>query len=100
MKTWPRTPARHAAMAAAILWLLVFDALDAASGGIIISLVIVAPLIAATAADERPTALVAGATVMLTVAAGAWHGRIQDPGYWIGLTVACSVSVLAVVLAG
>ena len=56
-------------------------------------LVIVAPLIAATAADARRTALVAGAAVALTIAAGTWPG-------WIGLTAACAVSVLAVVLAG
>jgi hypothetical protein len=85
--------------AAAVLWLLVSGVPDATSGGIMTSLVIVAPLIAATAADARRTALVAGA-VALTIAAGAWPGHREDAGCWIGLTAACAVSVLAVVLAG
>jgi serine phosphatase RsbU (regulator of sigma subunit) len=70
------------------------------SGLIAITLFIVAPLIAATAADERRTAIVAGATVVLTIAAGVWHGHIQDPGDWIRLTAVCAMGVLAVMLAG
>ena len=87
-------------MAVAVLWLLVSGVLDATSGVIVISLFIVAPLIAATAADERRTALFAGAAVALTIAAGSWHGPVEDANYWIRLTAACAVSVLAVVLAG
>ena len=87
-------------MAAAVLWLLVPGVLDAVSGGIVVSLFILAPLIAVTAADEHHTALVGGVTVVLTIAAGAWHGHIQDPGYWTGFTVACAVSVLAIMLVG
>jgi phosphoserine phosphatase RsbU/P len=87
-------------MAAAVLWLLLSGVLDTASGGVVISLFTVAPLIAATAADERRTALVAGATVVLAIAAAAWHGHIQDASQWIGLTAVCAASVLAVVLAG
>ena len=87
-------------MAAAVLWLLVSGLLVIVSGGIAISLVIVAPLIAATAANQRRTAIVAGAIVLLTIVAGAWPGHIQDASYWIRLTAACAVSVLAVVLAG
>ena len=86
-------------MAAAVLWLLVSGLPGTAPGGIMTCLVIVAPLIAATAADARRTALVAGTTLALTIAAGARHGHIQDPGGWTGLTAACAVSVLAVVLA-
>jgi serine phosphatase RsbU (regulator of sigma subunit) len=63
-------------------------------------LVIVAPLIAATAADARRTAIVAAAALALTIAAGARPGRLQDPGCWAGLAAAYAVSVLAVVLAG
>jgi serine phosphatase RsbU (regulator of sigma subunit) len=63
-------------------------------------LVSVAPLIAATAADARRTAIVAAAALALTIAAGARPGYLQDAGCWIGLTAACAVSVLAVVLAG
>jgi hypothetical protein len=87
-------------MTAAVLWLLVSSVPDAASGGIVTWLVIVAPLIAATAADARRTALVAAAALALTIAAGTWPGHIQDPGCWTWLTVACAVGVLAVVLAG
>ena len=99
VKTRPRPPAGHAAMAVAVLWLLLPCVLAAASGLIVISLFIVAPLIAAIAADERRTAIVAGATVVLTIAAGCWHGRVQDPD-WIRLTAVCAMSLLAVVLAG
>ena len=87
-------------MAVAALWLLLSGVLDATSGVIVISLFIVAPLIVATAADERRTAILAGATVVLTIAAGSWHGLIEDANYWILLTAVCAVSVLAVVLAG
>jgi len=86
-------------MALAVLWLLVSGLLVMVSGGIVISLVIVAPLIAATAANQRRTAIVAGAIVLLTIVAGAWPGHIQDASYWIRLTAACAVSVLAVALA-
>jgi sigma-B regulation protein RsbU (phosphoserine phosphatase) len=95
-----RPLAAQAAIATAVLWLLLSGVLATVSGGIIVSLFIVAPLIAATAADERRTALVAGATVVLTIAARAWHGHIQDASYWIGLTATCAASVLAVMLAG
>src|SRR5437762_239055 len=80
-------------MAAVVVWLVVPGVPGAASGGPVTCLVIVAPLIAATAADAHRTALLAGAALALTIAAGAWPG-------WIGLTAACTVSVLAVVLAG
>ena len=99
VKTRSRPPAEHAAMAIAVLWLLLPSVLAATSGLIVISLFIVAPLIAATAADERRTAIIAGATVVLTIAAGWWHGPIADPN-WIRLTVVCAMSLVAVVLAG
>jgi phosphoserine phosphatase RsbU/P len=99
VKTRPRPSAEHAAMSVAILWLLLPCVLAATSGLIVISLFIVAPLIVATAADERRTALIAGATVVLTIAAGWWHGPIEDPN-WIRLTAVCAMSLLAVVLAG
>ena len=98
-KTRSRPPAEHAAMAVAVLWLLLPCVLAATSGLIVISLFIVAPLIAAIAADARRTAIIAGATVVLTIAAGAWHGPIEDPN-WIRLTAVCAISLLAVVLTG
>jgi hypothetical protein len=71
-----RPPAGHVAMAVAVLWLLLPCVLAAMPGRIVMSLFIVAPLIGATAADERRTAIVAGATVLLAIAAGAWRGAI------------------------
>ena len=94
-----RPSAGQVAMAVAALWLLLSGVLDATSGVIVISLFIVAPLIVATAADERRTAILAGAAMALTIAAGSWHGLIEDANYWIRLTAVCAVSVLAVVLA-
>ena len=87
-------------MAVAVLWLLLSCVLVAMSGLIVISLFIVAPLIVASAADERRTAIVAGATVVLTIAAGVWHGHIQGASYGIRLTAVCAMGVLAIVLAG
>jgi sigma-B regulation protein RsbU (phosphoserine phosphatase) len=98
-RTRPRPAAGHVAMAAAVVWLLVSGVPGAASGGLVTWLVVVAPLIAATAADARRTALVAAAALVPAIAAGAWPGRLQDPGCWAGLMAACAVSVLAVVLA-
>ena len=95
-----RPPAGQVAMTAAVVWLLVSGVPGAAPGGLVTWLVIVAPLIAATAANARRTALVAGAAVALAIAAGTWPGRLQAPGCWTWPTVACAVGVLAVVLAG
>ena len=100
MKTRSRLPAGHVAMAVAALWLLLSGVLDTASGVIAISLFSVAPLIVATVAGERRTAIFAAAAVALTMAAGSRYGLLEDADYWIGLTAACAVSVLAVVLAG
>jgi hypothetical protein len=50
-------------MVVAALWLVLFGVLDAIPGLIVISLFGAAPLIVATAADERRTAIFAGATV-------------------------------------
>jgi phosphoserine phosphatase RsbU/P len=87
-------------MAAAALWLLVPCALAVTSSPVVLSLAVIAPLIAATAADERRTAIVAVATVLLTLADGFWHGQTEGANSWIPLTAACAVSVPAVVLAG
>ena len=90
MKTRPRLRARHVAMAAAVLWLLMSCVLAAMPGPYDIRLFMAAPLIAATAADERCTAIFAGSAVVLTtIAAGSRHG----------LAAACATGLLAVVLA-
>ena len=87
-------------MAAAALWLLVPCALAATSSLVLLSLVVIAPLIAATAADVRRTAVVAVATIALTCTDGFWHGQAAGSNSWMPLTVACAVSVSAVVLTG
>jgi len=99
MKARPRPAAGHVALAVAALCLLVPCVPAVASGPFVIWLVIVAPLIAATAADERRTAIVAGAAVVLTIAAGPGRGPMEDANFWIWLTVVCVMSLLAVVLA-
>ena len=98
MKARSRPPAGHVAMAMAVLWLLLPCVL-AMSGLIVISLFIVAPLIVATAADERRTAIIAGATVVLTIAAVVWHGQVKDATNWFRVTPVCAMGLLAVVLA-
>jgi serine phosphatase RsbU (regulator of sigma subunit) len=73
------------------------------SGLIVISLFIVAPLIVATAADERRTAIIAGATIVLTIAAVAWHShveQVENATYWFRVTPVCAIGLLAVVQAG
>ena len=94
MTARPLPPGGPVAMTVAVLWLFVSAVLDAVSGGIVILLFIVVPLIAVTAVDEQRTALVAGVAVVLTIAAASWHGHIQDSGYRTGSTVPCDVSVL------
>ena len=69
-----RPPAGHVAMAAAVLWLVAFGVLDAMPGVIVVSLFSVAPLIVATVADERRTAIFAVAAMALAIAAGKWDG--------------------------
>jgi sigma-B regulation protein RsbU (phosphoserine phosphatase) len=87
-------------MAAAALWLVLFGVLGATSGLIVMPLIIVAPLIVATAADGRRTAIFAGAAAVLTIAAGSWHSPVEHANYWIWPTAVCAVGVPAVVLAG
>jgi hypothetical protein len=87
-------------MAAAALWLVLFGVLDATAGVIVISLFSVAPLIAAAVAGARRTAVVAGATVTLALAAGRWHGITGEVNYWTRVAAVCAVSVMAVVVAG
>lgn len=86
-------------MAAAALWLVLFGVLGATSDVVVIPLFIVAPLIVATAADGRRTAIFAGAAVVLTIAAGWWHGPAEHGNYWVWPAAVCTVSVPAVVLA-
>jgi len=87
-------------MVVAGLWLVLFGALDAVPGLIVISLFAAAPLIVATAADERRTAIFAGATVTLAIAAGWWDDVTEDMNYWTRFAAVCVVSAMAIIVAG
>ena len=95
-----RPSAQHAAMAVAALCLVVFGVLHATTGMMVVSLFSLAPLIAATAADERRTAVFAAAAVALAIAAGWRHGATGDVTHWTGVGVVCAISAMAVVVAG
>ena len=87
-------------MAAATLWLVLFAVLDALPVLIVISLFAVAPLIVATAADERRTAIFAGAAVALAIAAGRWDDIPGNVNYWARVVSVGVIGAMAVVLAG
>jgi sigma-B regulation protein RsbU (phosphoserine phosphatase) len=87
-------------MAVAALWLVVFGVLHATTGVTVFSLFSLAPLIVATAADARRTAVFAGAAVALTIWADWWHGPAADMTYWTRVGVVCAISAMAVVVAG
>jgi phosphoserine phosphatase RsbU/P len=87
-------------MAAAAWWLLLCGVLHAMTGIIVPPLFSVAPLIVATVADERRTAMFAGAAVALAVAAVWWHGLLGDGAYRTRIAAAGVISAMAVVVAG
>src|SRR5256714_6520097 len=95
-----RPPAANAAMIVAALWLILSGLLDALTGLIALSLFSIAPLIAATVADERRTAVFGAAAVALAIGAGWWDGIRGHANYWAWVTVGCAVSAMAVLLAG
>jgi phosphoserine phosphatase RsbU/P len=96
----PRPSAEHVAMAAAAVWLVLFIVIDTVSGVAVISLFSVAPLIAATVADERRTAVFAAAASAIAIAAGWWHGITGELNYWTRVAAVCAVGAMAVVVAG
>ena len=96
----PHPSPGHVAMVVAALWLVLFGVLGAIPGLIVISLFGAAPLIVATAADERRTAIFAGATVMLALAAGWWDGVTGSMNYWTRFAAVCVVSAMAIMMAG
>ena len=87
-------------MAAAALWLVLFGVLYALTRMTVYSLFGIAPLIVATVADERRTAIFAGAAVALAVGFGWWEGSTADGVYWTRLAVVCAIGAMAVVVAG
>ena len=95
-----RLTAQYVAMAVAAVWLAVFGVLHVMTGITVFSLFSIAPLIVATVADERRTAIFAGAAIALTIATGWWQGTTIDTSYWTRAGVVCVISGMAVVVAG
>ncbi len=95
-----RLPAGHVAMAAAASWLLLFGALNVLTGLSVSALFSVAPLIVATVADERRTAIFAGAAVGLAIGTGWRNGITVEAAYWTRVAAVCAISAMAVVVAG
>jgi phosphoserine phosphatase RsbU/P len=87
-------------MAAAALWLLLCSALHVRTEMIVPALFSVAPLIVATVADARRTAVFAGAAVALAIGSGWWQGVAGDAVYWTRVATVCVISTMAVVVAG
>ena len=87
-------------MATAALWLVVFGVLHVVTRMTVFSMAGIAPLIVATVADERRTAIFAGAALALIVGIGWWHGSAGSAVYWTRVAVVCAIGALAVVVAG
>ena len=87
-------------MAVAAVWLVGFGVLHATTGVMVVSLFSLAPLIVATVADERRTAVFAAVAVALAIAAGWWHHLTGNVTHWTGVAVVCAISAMAVVVAG
>src|SRR5512142_1850944 len=96
---WSRPSAEHVAMAAAGLWLVLCSVLHATTGVTVPPLFSLAPLIVATVADERRTAVFAAAAVALAIGTGWGHGTTGDVSYWIRVVTLCAISAMAVVVA-
>ncbi len=87
-------------MAVAALCLVLFVVVHATTDVMVVSLFSIAPLVAATVADERRTAVFAGAAVAFAIGAGWWDGATGGVAYWIRVAVVCAISAMAVVVAG
>jgi sigma-B regulation protein RsbU (phosphoserine phosphatase) len=95
-----RPSAEHVAMAVAALCLVLFGVIHATTDAMVLSLLSIAPLVAATVADERRTAIFAGTAVALVIGAGWWDGATGQLTYWIQIAVVCAICAMAVVVAG
>ena len=95
-----RPSAEHVATAVMALCLVLFGVVHATTDVIVLSLFSITPLVAATIADERRTAVFSGAAVALAIGAGWWDGATGDVTYWIQVAVICAISAMAVVVAG
>ena len=95
-----RLSAEHVAVAVVALCLVLFGVIHATTDVMVFSLFSIAPLVAATVADERRTAVFACAAVALAIGAGWWDGATGSVTYWIRVAVVCAISAMAVVVAG
>ncbi len=95
-----RLSAEHVATAVAALCLVLFGVVHAMTDVMVVSLFSIAPLVAATVADERRTAIFAGTAVALAIGAGWRDGATGQLTYWIRVAVVCAISAMAVVVAG
>ena len=86
-------------MVAAAMWLVLFGVLHLLTSMTEYSLFAIAPLIVATAADERRTAIFAGSAVALTAGTG-WHGSATESAYWTRVAAVSAIGAMAVVVAG
>ena len=100
MKTRPRLPAGHAALAAAALWLVLCCVLQAVTSIVVPTLFGVAPLIVATGAGVRRTVTFAGAAAALAIGAGWRLGLLGNQAYWARVAAECVIGAMAVVVAG
>ena len=69
-----RLSAEHVAVAVAAVCLVLFGVIHATTDVMVVSLFSIAPLVAATVAGERRTAVFASAAVALAIGAGWWDG--------------------------
>ena len=95
-----RPSAEYVATAVAALCLVLFGVVHATTDVMVVSLFSIAPLVAATVADERRTAIFGGAAVTLAIGAGWWDGATGQLTYWIRVAVVCAICAMAVVVAG
>ena len=95
-----RPSAEYVAMAVAALCLGLFGVIHATTDVMVLSLLSIAPLVAATVADERRTAVFAGTAVTLVIGAGWWDSATGQLTYWIRVAVVCAICAMAVVVAG
>jgi sigma-B regulation protein RsbU (phosphoserine phosphatase) len=87
-------------MAVAALWLVTFGVFHVLVPMTVFSMFGMAPLIVATVADERRTALFAGTALAFVVGIGWWQGNAWDGAYWTRVAVVCAIGGMAVVVAG
>ena len=76
-------------MAAAALWLSLFGVLHTLTSVIVPPVFSIAPLIVATVADARRTAVFAGAAVALAVGDAWWQGITGKRSTGTGVAVGC-----------